>query len=337
MSLNTAIHTVESHTEGMPTRIVIEGAPVVPGITMGERLAWAELHLQDLRKFLMQEPRGHAAMFGAILMPPTQPHADIGVLFMSASGFLPMCGHGTIGIATVLVERGMVAVTEPVTEVRLDTPAGPVLARVVVEAGRALNVSFTNVASFVVARDAPVDVPGLGLVPIDVAYGGNFYAILDLSRLGIELVLPDLERLTELGLAVIDATRRQVPFTHPIDPALTQLRAAILASPPTDGRPARNLMVKEARYFDRSPCGTGTSARMALLHGRGALRLNETFVHESILGTRFEGHLVAETEVGGISAVVPRITGRAWITGTCNFLLAPGDPFPTGFALHGLP
>ncbi len=317
----------------MPTRIVVGGTPFIPGKTMRDCHAWAETHLDDLRKFLMQEPRGHAAMFGAVLVPPTRPDAHAGVLFMSASGFLPMCGHGTVGVATTLVERGTVPVSEPVTDVRLDTPAGLVTATVAVQHGRPASVGFTNVPSFVVARDAPVDVPGLGNVTVDVAYGGNFYAIFDISQADLALELPALERLTDLGLAVIEATRRQVPFTHPTDPSTSRLRAAILARPATSDRPAGNLMVKEPRYFDRSPCGTGTSARMALLHSRGELGLHEPFVHESILGTRFEGVLTAETRVGGIHAVVPRITGRAWITGTSSFVLSPDDPFPTGFAL----
>jgi proline racemase len=270
-------------------------------------------------------------MFGAILMPAARSDADHGVLFMSASGFVPMCGHGTIGVATVLIEKGMVKLIEPLTEIRLDTPAGLVVARVRVDRGRVLDVTFTNVPSFVLAKEVPVEIPTLGSVFVDVAYGGNFYAILDITQLKRELVLSDVEGLMDLGLAVVDAVRNQVPIRFPGDPANTRLRAAILVKPAAGDRPARNLMVKEPRYFDRSPCGTGTSARMAVAHLSGKLGLNEPFVHESILGTRFEGRLIGTTTVGDKPAVVPQITGRAWITGTSEFTLDREDPFPTGF------
>jgi proline racemase len=327
------VRTVESHTEGMPTRVVLGGLPVIPGHGMPQRLAWARSHLDDLRKALVREPRGHAAMFGAILMPATRPDADVGVLYMSASGFLPMCGHGTIGVATVLVARALVAITEPTTEVRLDTPAGLVVARVSVYHGRPVHVTFTNVASFVAARDVPVEVPGYGTQMIDIAYGGNFYAIVEAEHLGVRLHTDDRERLTDLGLTVIRAVREQVAITHPARPGQAELRAAVLAEAAGPTQPARNLMVKEPRYFDRSPCGTGTSARMALLHARGQLAIGQEFVHESILGTRFQGRLTGITTVGALPAVIPEITGRAWITGTSEFSLDPSDPFPAGFEL----
>ncbi len=315
----------------MPTRIVVGGVPAIPGSTMSERLAWAEQHLNDIRGFLMNEPRGHAAMFGAILMPAARSDADHGVLFMSASGFVPMCGHGTIGVATVLIEKELVKVVEPLTEIRLDTPAGLVVARVRVTGGRVLDVTFTNVPSFVLAKEVPVEIPTLGSVLVNVAYGGNFYAILDVTQLKLELVLSEVEGLMDLGLAVVDAVRNQVPIRFPGDSANTRLRAAILARPAVGDRPAKNLMVKEPRYFDRSPCGTGTSARMAVAHSSGKLGLDEPFVHESILGTRFEGRLIGTTTVGDVPAVVPQITGRAWITGSSEFTLDRDDPFPTGF------
>lgn len=331
MSASQLIRTVESHTEGMPTRIVVEGAAVVPGDSMHARLQWAEEHMNDMREFLMNEPRGHAAMFGAIVMPAIRQDADHGILFMSASGFLPMCGHGTIGVATVLVEKGLVKVSEPITEVRLDTPAGLVVAQVRVNAGRVIDVTFANVPSFVTESNARVEIPGVGSVLVDVAYGGNFYAILDITQIKRDLVLSDIEGLMDLGLAVIDAVRKQVPIKYPTDPTNVRLRAAILAKPASKDAPAKNLMVKEPRYFDRSPCGTGTSARMAVAYHAGKLALNESFIHESILGTRFEGRLVEVTKVGQVSAVVPQIKGRAWITGAAEFTLDPSDPFPAGF------
>ncbi|MBS0223228.1 MAG: proline racemase family protein [Proteobacteria bacterium] len=331
MSAPRSIRTVESHTEGMPTRIVVDGAPVIPGDSMAKRLQWAEQNLNDLRQFLMNEPRGHAAMFGAILMPATRADADHGVLFMSASGFLGMCGHGTIGVATVIVEKGLVKVSEPITEVRLDTPAGLVVAHVRIKSGKVVDVTFTNVPSFVTASNVRVEIPGVGSVLIDVAYGGNFYAILDVTQIKRDLVLSDIEDLMDLGLAVIASTREQVPIRYPTDQANVWLRAAILTKPASKDAPAKNLMVKEPRYFDRSPCGTGTSARMAMAYQAGKLCLDEPFIHESILGTRFEGRLLEATKVGDVPAVVPQIKGRAWITGTAEFTLDPSDPFPAGF------
>jgi proline racemase len=331
MSSGDVVRTIETHTEGMPTRIIVGGAPVIPGATMRERLTFADRHLHDLRGLLMNEPRGHAAMFGALLVPAARSDADWGVIYMSASGFVPMCGHGTIGLATTLVEKGMVSVREPVTDMRLDTPAGLVLASVEVASGKARAVTMTNVPSFVVAESIRLDIPDFGAATVDVAYGGNFYVILDVAQLGKSLSIEALPELMDLGLATIKATRESVPTVHPDDTEASVLKAAVLTEAATATGPAKNLMVKEPRYFDRSPCGTGTSARMALEYRKGRLGLRQAFPHESILGTVFEGKLLEETKVGGMTAVVPQIKGRAWITGTSEFVIDPSDPFRTGF------
>ncbi len=331
MNERLTLKTVDTHAEGMPMRILVSGAPKIPGHTMVERKAWAESNLDDLRGLLMNEPRGHAAMVGAILTPPARDDADQGVVYMSGGGFWPMCGHGTIGVATMLVERGLVPVTEPYTEVRLDTPAGLIATRVRVQDGKALSVTFTNVPSFVVAHEARVEVPGIGPIVVDIAYGGNLYVLADMRQFKRKLALDDLEELTTLGLTTIAATREQVPLQHPWTSALGPLRSALFTEEATEGRPAKNLMVKERRYFDRSPCGTGTSARMAVAHALGKLALGEPLLCESLLETQFEGRLIGVTEVGGTSAVIPQITGRAWITGTAEFVLDPGDVFPKGF------
>lgn len=333
MFTSKIINTVESHTEGMPTRVVVGGVPGIPGVSMSERRIWAEQHLGGLCGLLMREPRGHAAMYGAILQPSTRPDADFGVLYISASGFMPMCGHATMGVATVLVETGMHVAAEPVTEVRLDTAAGLVVASLEVEAGRAKRATVSNVPAFVAARDVIVDVPGVGKVVLDIAYGGNFYPIVDVAQLGMDLDRAVQERLTSIGLAIIAAVRDQCPLVHPCDSAQRDLYAVQLVRPATGGRPARNMVVAEPGYLDRSPCGTGTSARMALLHATGQLVSGQTFIHESILGTRFEGRVAGTTEVGSLPAIVPTITGRAWITGTAQFFLDPEDPFPAGFEL----
>ncbi|MFJ6518811.1 proline racemase family protein [Streptomyces filamentosus] len=327
-------HAVDSHTEGMPTRVITGGVGVIPGATMAEKRLHFIEHRDSLRTLLMYEPRGHAAMSGAILQPPTRPDADYGVLFVEVSGLLPMCGHGTIGVATVLVETGMVPVVEPVTTVRLDTPAGLVSADVRVEDGAARSVTLTNVPAFAVGLDLKTEVPGLGTVTYDLAYGGNFYAFVELDALGLPFDRARKQDLLTAGLAIMDAINagddRPV---HPEDPAVAGVKHVYLAAPGSDATRSRHAMAIHPGWFDRSPCGTGTSARMAQLHARGLLPPHTDFVNESFIGTEFTGRLVAETTVGGRPAVVPTVTGRAWITGTAQYFLDPTDPFPAGFLL----
>jgi proline racemase len=335
------IHTVESHTEGMPTRVVTGGVGVLPGDTMFDRRRWFMANSDGLRRFLMNEPRGHAAMSGAILQPPTRPDADYGVLYIEVSGCLPMCGHGTIGVATVLVETGMVAVTEPVTTIRLDTPAGLVVAEVHVEDGAARAVTIRNVPSFLLTRDSTVEVKGFGPVSYDMAFGGNFYAILPIEQLGIPFERSQGQRILDAGLAVMEAINEQARPVHPANPEIAVCHHVQLVAPGSDARQSRHAMAIHPGWFDRSPCGTGTSARVAQLYARGELALGADFVNESFIGTRFVGRAVEETTVHGpghpegaaLPAVVPTITGRAWVTGTAQYHLDPTDPFPEGFVL----
>ena len=324
---------VDSHTEGMPTRVITGGVGPIPGATMLERKLHFEAHMDDLRLLLMREPRGHAAMSGAILQPPARPDADWGVVFIEVSGCLAMCGHGTIGVATVLVETGMVAVTEPETIVRLDTPAGLVVVRVAVEDGKAAAVTLRNVPSFLHAADREVDVPGLGKVRYDMAFGGNFYALTPAGDAGLEVDPARADDLVEAGLAVlaaIDAADRPV---HPEDERIAGCAHVVFHAPGRDGADARAATSIHPGWLDRSPCGTGTSARLAQLHARGELATGAPFVNQSVIGTRFTGRVVEETTVAGRPAVVPEITGRAWVTAMGQYLLDPTDPFPAGFDL----
>ncbi|MGR8008143.1 proline racemase family protein [Streptomyces hypolithicus] len=326
-------HAVDSHTEGMPTRVITGGIGVIPGATMAERRLYFQEHLDHVRTLLMYEPRGHASMSGAILQPPTRPDADFGVLYIEVSGYLPMCGHGTIGVATVLVETGMVPVTEPVTTVRLDTPAGLVTVDVSVEDGAATAVTLTNVPAFSVGLDRKVDVPGFGALTYDLAYGGNFYAMLPLDALGLPF---DRERKNDIlaaGLAIMDAINATERPVHPENPDIHSVKHVQLIAPGSDATLSKHAMAIHPGWFDRSPCGTGTSARMAQLHARGELPLHTDFVNESFIGTSFTGRLAEETTVAGLPAVIPTVTGRAWITGTAQYFLDPADPFPGGFLL----
>jgi proline racemase len=320
----------------MPTRVITGGVGVIPGETMADRRRHFVANSDDLRRLLMYEPRGHAAMSGAILQPPTRPDADWGVLFIEVSGCLPMCGHGTIGVATVLVETGMVPVSEPVTEIRLDTPAGLVVATVDVRDGHAEAVTLRNVASFAYDLDATVAVPGLGNVEVDVAFGGNFYAIVNLAALGLPFAPHEADarqKMLDAGLAIMAAVTDQLAPKHPEDPEIVGCHHVYLAAPDAKAAHSRHAMAIHPGWFDRSPCGTGTSARMAQLYARGELGLNTDFVNESIIGSRFTGRLVDTTAVGGLTAVVPTVKGRAWVTGMGQYLLDPTDPFPAGFLL----
>lgn len=333
MRTTRVFHAVDSHTEGMPTRVIVGGVGTLPGATMEERRQRFMAENDGLRQLLMNEPRGHSAMSGAILQPPTRPDADFGVLYIEVSGCLPMCGHGTIGVATVLVETGMVPVVEPVTTIRLDTPAGLVIADVAVSDGHADRVTIRNVPSFAVALGRTVEVPGFGEVRYDLAFGGNFYAIVRLDDLGLPFDRARKDDLLAAGLAIMDAVDAAEAPVHPVDSTIRGCHHVYLEAPGSTARHSRHAMAIHPGWFDRSPCGTGTSARMAQLHARGELPLHTDFVNESYIGTAFTGRLVEETEVAGIPAVVPTITGRAWVTGTAQYMLDPSDPFPRGFVL----
>jgi proline racemase len=317
------VEAVDSHTEGMPTRVITAGVDPIPGATMLDRKLHFEAEMDDLRLVLMREPRGHSAMSGAILQPPTRADADWGVLFIEVSGLLPMCGHGTIGVATVLVETGRVVVTEPETVVRLDTPAGLVEARVQVSDGRATGVTLRNVPAFLHERERRA-----ADVVCDIAFGGNFYALVPVGEVDPEKADEYIRHGAEIMAAV-----NEDPPVHPEDPRIAGCRHVVFHAPGRDGADARNATSIHPGWLDRSPCGTGTSARMAQLHANGELAIGQPFVNESVIGTRFTGRLVEETRVGEFAAVVPEITGRAWITGTAEYRLAADDPFPAGFAL----
>jgi proline racemase len=330
-SLRT-VSTVETHTEGMPTRVVTSGIGEIPGATMFEKRLYFIEHLDYWRQWLMFEPRGHSAMSGAILQKPTRPDADWGVIYIEVSGCLPMCGHGTIGVATALVEKKLVPVVEPVTTIRLDTPAGLVTVDVAVEDGRAKNVTLINVPSFSYALDQEVDVPGLGNLKYDMAYGGNFYAIVPIDRVKIEFLRENGQKFLDLGLKISDAINEQNRPVHPDNPDIAICHHIDFISPGNQGPLHwRNAMAIHPGWFDRSPCGTGTSARLAQMVARGEFKDGDVLINESWIGSHFEGRVKEHTKVGEFDAIIPMITGRAWVMGESTWMLDVNDPFPNGF------
>lgn len=329
------ITAVDSHTEGMPTRVVTSGFGPIPGKTMFEKKQYVEQHLDHLRTLLMFEPRGHGSMSGSIVLPPISPDGDLGVVFIEVSGCLPMCGHGTIGTCVVAIETGLVKAIEPVTYVRLDTPAGRVVAEATVQDGRVKKVKIRNVPSFLYRKDVTVTVPALGKLMLDIAYGGNFYAILPANSVGLSLEKKNAQSLIDAGMNIMNSVRQQVLLDHPLNHEINDIKHVMFTAPPdVEGAHGKNVVILHPGTFDRSPCGTGTSARMSQLFFQGKLALNQDFVHESIIGTLFTGRLVEEVQLTpSIHAVVPTIEGRAWISGFQNFVLDPEDPFPAGFLI----
>jgi proline racemase len=301
---------------------------------MAEKLAYAEGHLPWAPRFLLLEPRGHKDMFGAILTPPCSPGADIGVVFMDNQGYEPMCGHAVIGATTTVLETGMFPMQEPETLVTLDTPSGLVRAYAAIEDGRVASVSFQNVPSFVYRSDVLLDVPDLGALTIDVVFGGLFFVFVDARQVALDLVPANATRLADLGMRILSAANQSIEVRHPELPHIDRIiDLRFYVEPGTAGADSRNVVILGDHMVDRSPCGTGTSAETALRHAQGRLHVGESFVTESIIGTRFTGEVAAETQVDDFPAVIPRITGGAYLTGFHHFVLDPADPFPAGFRL----
>lgn len=334
------IETVEMHTGGEPVRIVVAGYPPIPGATILAKRRHARERLDHYRRLLMFEPRGHFDMYGVIPVEPDppkagEPPADLAVLFMHNEGYSTMCGHGIIGLATVVLEAGMLPATGEETVIRMDTPAGLVTARARRQGSRVRSVAFENVPSFVYAIDQKVEVRGIGGVRYDVAFGGAYYAYCDAAPLGLKLRPEEFRRLIEAGMAIKRAVMAALPIRHPVEEDLGFLYGTIFCGPPeTPGAASRNVCIFAEGEVDRSPTGTGVSGRVALEHARGRLTLNQPFVVESLIGTRFTGRAVRTTRFGGFEAVVPEIEGSATITGRHEFLIAPDDPLRDGFILR---
>lgn len=346
MRLSNMITAVDAHAAGEPGRVIIGGVLDVPGETMFEKMVYLRDHRDDLRKRMLREPRGYPALCCNLVLPPTHPDADAGFVIMEQVEYPPMSGSNTLCTATVLLETGMIPMREPVTEFTLEAPAGLVRIRAECANGKVKSVTFRNVPAFAVHLDAPVEVPNLGTVAVDVAYGGMFYVITEAAPLGLRLTPDEGRDIVRLGEMIKAATREQLPVVHPENPGIVGVTIAQFSAPPTlpDAAMKNTVVVSSGELdwskpdswtgiLDRSPCGTGTCAKMATLHARGRLGLQKDFVHEGILGTVFTGRLVEETQVGPYSAVVPTITGQAWIYALTQYVLDAEDPFTEGFTV----
>jgi proline racemase len=328
------ISTIDAHAAGEPLRIVTAGVPPLPGATVLDRRRRLMERHDDLRRVLLFEPRGHADMYGAVLTPPVSPDADYGVIFLTNEGYSTMCGHGVVALTVALIETGAFPAADGETTVGYDTPAGLVIARADVRDGRVLRVAFRNVPAFVMHRAVPIEVEGLRL-EVDVAWGGASYALVEAAAFGLDIVPANARRLTDLGMAVKRAVVDRVAVVHPDEPELRGLYGTILTGPPADpAHGGRNVTVYADGAVDRSPCGTGTSARLAWLHAAGALGVGRPWVHESIIGTTFTGTILEATAVAGVPAVVTEIAGRGFVTGLHQFLVDRDDPTADGFLVR---
>ena len=324
---------VDSHTMGEATRIIYDGFPPLPGKTMMERKEYLEQHYDSYRRALMLEPRGHRDMFGALLTEPIHPEADLGVIFMDSGGYLNMCGHGSIGTATVAVETGMVPVTEPYTDVVLEAPAGLIRARVRVENGRAREVSFLNVPAFLYRENLQLELGEYGTVPFDISFGGSFFALVDAQAVGLAIEQENLDQLIDFGMRLRDRINRTIPVRHPYLNITTVDLVEIYGPADRPDADRKNVVIFGDAQADRSPCGTGTSAKLAALHAKGEWEVNREFVYESITGSLFRGEITGEIDIDGRKAVIPRITGSAYITGFNQWMLDEADPLCWGFLM----
>jgi proline racemase len=346
MRFSSMITAVDLHACGEPGRVITGGVLDVPGRTMFEKKTYLEKNGDGLRKRMLREPRGYPAANCNLLLPPTDPKANAGFVIMEQVEYPPMSGSNTICVVTALIETGMVAAVEPTTILMLETPAGLVQVEAQVQNGKVKRVTFENVPAFATHLDAKVEVPQLGTVTVDVAYGGMFYVIAEAQQFGLRLSPDEGRDIVRVGEMIKAAAREQLPVVHPESPEIQGITIAQLTGPPTNpAAVAKNAVIVSTGQLDwnkpgtwtgaidRSPCGTGTCARMAVLYAKGKLQLNQSFPHEGILGTIFTGCLVRETQVGTHRAVVPTLSGTAWITGFAQYVVDPEDPFPEGFTV----
>ncbi|MGN0297901.1 MAG: proline racemase family protein [Lachnospiraceae bacterium] len=327
------LKTIDSHTMGEATRIVYDGFPTLPGNTMMEKKQYLIEHYDFLRKALMMEPRGHRDMFGAVLTEPVHEEANFGVIFLDTGGCLNMCGHGSIGVASMVVETGLVPVTEPYTEVVLDAPSGIIRTKVHVVNGKAVEVSILNVPAFLYKQNECVEVSGLGKVYFDISFGGSFFALVNAEEIGLSLEIANIKNITELGMELLDKINHSITVKHPYLDITTVDLVEFYSHTKNKAADMKNCVIFGDAQADRSPCGTGTSAKMAALYAKGELGLQQEFIYESITGSLFKGMVMEEVDLDGKKAIIPQITGSAYITGLNEWLLDDDDPLRNGFLL----
>ena len=329
------ITSLDCHTGGEPLRIITGGLPELMGNSILERRRFMKEHYDHLRTALMWEPRGHADQYGAILISSTLPEADFGVIFMHNEGYSTMCGHAIIALTKVVLETGMFEKTEPVTTLKIETPAGLITSYANIINGKVIDVRFRNVPSFILLQDQSVFVEGLGNVKFDVAYGGAFYAFVKSEDAGVTMNADNYRELIKKGMAIKQAVMKDFEIKHPFETDLSFLYGTIFYGDPFDkNSDSRNVCIFAEGEVDRSPTGTGVSARMALHYFKGEIEMNEEFVIESILSSKFTGKVIEETSYGSYKAVIPEVKGNAFISGKCEFYIDPEDEFKNGFILR---
>ncbi|MGY5808930.1 proline racemase family protein [Rhizobium sp. LEGMi198b] len=336
MRFSKMVTVVGAHAAGELNEVITGGVLPVPGDTIFQKMQYLEKHGDELRQFLLHEPRGKVTQCVNLVLPATHPEANAGFIIMESEYYVPMSGTNTICTATVLLETGMVPMVEPVTHLTLEAPAGLVKVKADCKDGKVRGVTFSNVPSFVMALDKHVEVPGLGTVKVDVAYGGMIYALVDATALGYSITQDEAAELVEVGEKIKLAAAEQVPAVHPENPEIHTINQTLFAGPIRNEngvKRSKNTVIVSPGRHDRSPCGTGTSARLAVLHAKGQIGVGEKFIHESIIGTEFIGEIEETTVIAGQHAIRPAITGTAWITAFHQYVLDPTDPFPTGYKL----
>ncbi len=336
MVIKKSIQAIDSHTMGEPTRIITSGIPKIPGKSIADKKEYLESNLDYIRTAVMNEPRGHNDMFGSILMEPVSDEANFGIVFMDGGGYLNMCGHGSIGAASAIVETGMIDVVEPITKVVLESPAGLIKADVHVEDEKVKETTITNVPSFLFKQDLVINVPEIGEVVIDIAFGGSFFAIVDSRQpsLNFDICADNATKIKDLGILIRDEINKTVEVSHPSLPHIKTVDLVeFYGAPKHPEATLQNVVVFGSGQLDRSPCGTGTSAKIATLFAKGKLKLNEEFVYESITGTMFKGRAIEEVMIGEYKGIIPQITGRAYVTGFNHFIINDEDPLKYGFKL----
>ncbi len=331
------INVVGAHAGGERNDVITGGVLDVPGQTMFDKMTYLQEQKDEIRKLILQEPRGNVTQCVNLVLPSNHPDADAGFVIMESEYYVPMSGTNTICTVTVLLETGMIPMVEPITRFTLEAPGGLVGIEARCENGKCIDVKFKNVPCFVFGLDKFVEVEGLGTVKVDVSYGGMIYAIVDAESVGFNLTPDEAADLVEVGERIKKAAAQQVPAIHPEQPLIHTINQTLFAgaiSTNNEGlKTAKNAVIVSPGRLDRSPCGTGTSARLAVMHARGQIGLNEKFVHESVIGSKFTGIIEEIGSVAGQTSITPSITGSAWITGFYQHVLDTSDPFPEGFTL----